>query len=154
MDLIWQFTGVRSLWHSDQLHLSEWQALQQLEFIFNVTLSVDGKNMALAKLAKRKGHMRMDAEVALEPVGETGMKMFEVEEHGGVADDDDVLDEEVPTAGVLAPNLSENEVLAFLDRDAEVQLAKQPGQGRREGIQNMRQVGRQRRQLQNECLMN
>jgi hypothetical protein len=48
VDLIWLFAGVPSLWHPEQLHLAEWQALQQLEFIFNVTLSVDGKNMALA----------------------------------------------------------------------------------------------------------
>jgi len=72
----------------------------------------------------------MDAEISLEPNGETGVKMFDVEEHGGVGDDDDVPAEEIPTTGLLAPNLSEEEVLAFLDRDAEVQLAKQPGQGR------------------------
>ena len=88
----------------------------------------------------------MDAEVALEPDREPGMHLFEVEEHGGVWDDDDEVPvEEVSTAGLLAPSLSEDEVLAFLDRDAEVQLAKQPGQGRREGIQNMRQVAGERR---------
>ena len=38
------------LWHDDQLHLAEWQALQQLDFLFNLTLSVDAKNMALEKL--------------------------------------------------------------------------------------------------------
>ena len=54
VDLILQMSGVPSLWHPDQLHLAEWQALQQLEFIFNATLSVDGKNMALAKLAKHR----------------------------------------------------------------------------------------------------
>ena len=31
------------LWHDDQLHLSEWQALQQIEYLFNLTLTVDAK---------------------------------------------------------------------------------------------------------------
>ena len=153
IDLILQFTGVPSLWHPDQLHVSEWQALQELEFIFNVTLSVDGKNMALAKFAKHKGHLRMDAEVAMEPSGMSGVNMYDVEEHGGVGNDDEVADEDIPTTGLLAPTFSQEEVLAFLDRDAEVQLAKQPGQGRREGIQNMRQVDGGRPQLHYQGLM-
>jgi len=74
IDLIWQFTGVPSLWHPEQLHLAEWQALQQLEFIFNVTLSVDAKNMALAKMAKHKGLSRIDAEMSMEPVREPTQK--------------------------------------------------------------------------------
>ena len=31
------------LWHDDQLHLPEWQALQQLEYLFSLTLTVDAK---------------------------------------------------------------------------------------------------------------
>ena len=31
------------LWHDDQLHLAEWQALQQIEYLFNLTLSVGAK---------------------------------------------------------------------------------------------------------------
>ena len=31
------------LWHDDQLHLPEWQALQQIEYLFNLTLTVDAK---------------------------------------------------------------------------------------------------------------
>ena len=31
------------LWHDDQLHVSEWQALQQIEYLFNLTLTVDAK---------------------------------------------------------------------------------------------------------------
>ncbi len=68
----------------------------------------------------------------LEPDREPGMKMFEAEEHGGVWDDDNVPPEEASTPGLLAPSLSEEEVLAFLGRDAELQLAKQTGQGRRQ----------------------
>ena len=38
------------MWHEEQLHLAEWQALQQLEYLFNLTLSVDAKNLAIEKL--------------------------------------------------------------------------------------------------------
>ena len=140
IDLILELIAVRSSWHPDQLHLAEWQALQQLEFIFNVTLSVDGKNMALAKLAKHKGLSHIDAEMSLEPGCVPAQKVFDVEDVGGVFEEDDAPDEEVGAAGVRPPCLSEEEILSFLRRDAEIQLAKQPGQGRREGLQNMRQV--------------
>ena len=35
------------LWHDDQMHLSEWQALQQIEYLFNLTLTVDAKTLLL-----------------------------------------------------------------------------------------------------------
>ena len=38
------------LWHPEQLSLAEFQAMQQLEFIFNVTLNTDAKNLAIDKL--------------------------------------------------------------------------------------------------------
>ena len=107
VDLILQMSGVPSLWHPDQLHLAEWQALQQLEFIFNATLSVDGKNMALAKLAKHKGLSRIDAEVGLEPRRDAAMNIVQVDDDGGVCDEDDVPEEKVLSSGLLAPILSE-----------------------------------------------
>jgi hypothetical protein len=124
----------------------------QLEFIFNVTLSVDAKNMALAKLAKHKGLSLIDAEMSLEPARDPTTKSFEMEDVGGLGDEDDVAEERVETSGLLPPSFSETELIAFLWRVEEVQLAKQPGQGRREGLQNMRQVdaafGESLRQLQ------
>ena len=42
------------IWHDEQLHLAEWQALQQLEYLFNLTLSVDAKNLAIEKLKAQK----------------------------------------------------------------------------------------------------
>ena len=33
----------RPLWHDDQLHLAAWQALQQIEYLFNLSLNVDAK---------------------------------------------------------------------------------------------------------------
>ena len=42
------------MWHEEQLHLAEWQALQQLEYLFNLTLSVDAKNLAIEQLKAQK----------------------------------------------------------------------------------------------------
>ena len=46
------------LWHDEQLHLAEWQALQQLEYVFNLTLAVDAKNLAIEKLKAQKNGSR------------------------------------------------------------------------------------------------
>ena len=54
MELIWSFAGVPSLWHAEQLHLAEWQAMRQLEWLFNLSLSVDAKITALEKAAKHE----------------------------------------------------------------------------------------------------
>ena len=42
------------IWHDEQLHLAEWQALQQLDYLFNLTLAVDAKNLAIEKLKAYK----------------------------------------------------------------------------------------------------
>ena len=34
--------------------MAEWQALQQLEYLFNLTLAVDAKNLAIEKLKAQK----------------------------------------------------------------------------------------------------
>ena len=44
----------KPIWHDDQLHLAEWQALQQLEYLFNLTLAVDAKSMALETVKQHK----------------------------------------------------------------------------------------------------
>ena len=38
------------IWHDEQLNLAEWQAMQQLEYLFSLTLAVDAKNLAIEKL--------------------------------------------------------------------------------------------------------
>ena len=45
---------VMPTWHDEQLHLAEWQALQQLEYLFNLTRAVDAKNLAIEKLKAYK----------------------------------------------------------------------------------------------------
>ena len=49
------------VWHEEQLHLAEWQALQELEFLFN--LNVDAKSLALEKMKehKRSAHGKAEA---------------------------------------------------------------------------------------------
>ena len=45
---------VMPIWHDEQLHLAEWQALQQLDYLFNLTLAVDAKNLAIEKMKAHK----------------------------------------------------------------------------------------------------
>ena len=100
----------------------------------------------------QEGLSLIDAEMLLEPARDPTSKPFGMEDVGGLGDEDDVADERVETTGLLPPSFSETEISAFLWRVEEVQLAQQPGQGRREGLQNMRQVdaafGESLRQLQ------
>ena len=51
------------VWHEEQLHLAEWQALQELEFLFNLSMNVDAKNLALEKMKehKRSAHAKAEA---------------------------------------------------------------------------------------------
>jgi len=126
------------LWHEEQLHLAEWQALGSFEFLFNLTLSVDAKNMALEKLKAHKGATSADAE------GEqpnNPLNTCEGEDVGPIADDDLILMDEPPASGALLPPVTDQEeLLHILGRTQEVALARQPGQGRREGPQNMREM--------------
>ena len=144
MEVIWSFAGVPSLWHAEQLHLAEWLAMRQLEWLFNLSLSVDAKSTALEQVAKHKKSSSYEAEHSYEPHDERidDLCYAEVQDVGGMASDDDapVHDEDVKAAGALAAPVSQATLLRILDRDDEVALAQQPGQGRREGAQNMRAV--------------
>ena len=41
-------------WHDEQLHLAEWQALQQAEYLVNLGFAVDAKNLAIEMLKAQK----------------------------------------------------------------------------------------------------
>jgi hypothetical protein len=64
----------------------------------------------------------------------------EMEEQGRVANDDAVFDEDVRAEGAMAKPATKAQLLRTLEREDEVQLARQPGQGGQEGAQNMRAV--------------
>ena len=42
------------IWHDDQLHLAEWQCVQQLEYLFNLTHAVDAKHLAIEEVQAHK----------------------------------------------------------------------------------------------------
>lgn len=127
------------LWHEEQLHLAEWQALSQLEFLFNLTLSVDAKNMALEKLKTYKG----SAEMTSEPFESlrNPLNTVDGEDPGHVADDDLDPQDEPLVKGTLLPRVTDAQfLLRVLERTDEVAQARQRGQHRREGLQCMREV--------------
>ena len=140
MQQIWAFAGVPSLWHAEQLHLAEWQAMRLVEWLFNLSLSVDAKSTALEKVAHHKKSSNYEVEPHDERLDD--VCFAEVEDYGGIIGDDDVpvQDEDIKVRGALAAPVSREVLLRILGRDDEVALARQPGQGRREGAQNMRAV--------------
>ena len=112
------------IWHEEQLHLAEWQALQQLEFVFNLTLSVDAMSMALEKLKahKQSTSREIDAE---ELQGHDPIHRLDGEDPGGLAEDDLIPPEEsVVDGAVLAPVTDGVVLLRLLDRAHEVALAR------------------------------
>ena len=131
------------LWHDDQLHLSEWQALQQLEYLFNLTLTADAKNIALEKLKARKKGSSVHAEAADLPEPFNRLRNTDDEELQGAADADLIM-HEVPgddkTKRTVLPVTDKTVLLRLLNREEEVAQAKQLGQGRREALQCMREA--------------
>ena len=129
------------IWHDEQLHLAEWQALQQLEYLFNLTLAVDAKNLAIEKLKAQK---KMGA--AAEPFEATkSLHAADDAELAAVAAHDDAMPEvpmeaDVPDGFVLPAVTDKAVLLRILNREDEVAQAKLPGQGRREALQCMRQA--------------
>ena len=131
------------LYHNDQLHLAEWQALQQIDYLFNLTLTVDAKNIALEKLKAHKKGISVHAEAAdlSEPVNK--LRSTDDDELHAIADFDPVLDEipqDEKTRGVVLPVTDKAALIRLLTREEEVAQARQPGQGRREALQCMREA--------------
>ena len=128
------------MWHDEQLHLAEWQALQQLEFLFNVTLGVDAKNMAIDKLNahKKSGHVSAETFESLR----NPMHTIEGEDLGEVADEEIAMEPDEPQATYadLPPITDPRVLLRLLGREEEVALARTRGKGRREDLQNMKEI--------------
>ena len=118
------------LWHDDQLHLSEWQALQQLEYLFNLTLTVDAKTSlwrnwkrtrreALSTRRPQTYQSRSadvedkDADAEMADAKESD----EVEEHRGAAEHSDVEDKDADAKMADAEKHSDDE---DIDADAEM----------------------------------
>ena len=114
--------------------------MQQLEYLFNLTLSVDAENLAIEKLKAQK-KTAADAE----PFDATRtLHAADDNELAAIAQCDDTIpvstDADVPD-GFVAPVVTDKEFLVpLLSREDEVAQAKRPGQGRREALQSMRQA--------------
>jgi hypothetical protein len=131
------------LWHDDQVHLSEWQALQQIEYLFNLTLTVDAKNIALEKLNAHKKQRNVHAEATdlIDPMNT--LRNVDDEELQAVAEYDQIIDElpeKESRKGVVLPVRDKAVLMRLLGREEEVAQARKPGQGRREGLQCMREA--------------
>ena len=129
-----------SIWHDEQLHLVEGQALQQLDYLFNCTLAVDAKNLAIEKMkAHKKSAPSAEPFDAVNSLHAADDDQFAaIAEHAATMDEVQ-MEADVPN-GVVHPMTDNTFLLRLLNREDEVALAKQPGQGRREAAQCLRQA--------------
>ena len=142
MHQILSFLGC-PLWHDDQLHLSEWQALQQIEYLFNLTLTVDAKRIAPEKLKAHKKQGNVDAEAADLSDPMNALRNVDDEEFQALADHDLIIDElpeKESKNGVVVPVTDKAALMRLLGSEEEVAQARKPGQGRREVLQCMREA--------------
>ena len=131
-----------ALWHEEQLHMAEWQALQQTEYLFNLTLAVDAKNLAIEKLkAHKKAASTVDAAELFQPI--SNIQVADDDELQAVALHDIATDEvpmETELQGAMQHVIDKAFLVRLLSREDEVAQAKQPGQGRREAMQCLKQA--------------
>ena len=138
-----EHAGGIPIWHDDQMHLAEWQALQQLDYLFNLTLAVDAKSMAIEtlKMHKKGASAQAEARDMSEPTNK--LPAADDSELHAVADFAPVLDEPLQdenTRGAVLPVTDKAALLRLLTREEEVAQARQLGQGRREALQCMKEA--------------
>ena len=82
------------------MHVADWQAIQHIEFLFKLTLSVDGETMAADKLARRQRLPDILPETLSGNTNLLDAQCGEFEYHGGhIVDDDTIIDEPNRTDG-------------------------------------------------------
>ena len=112
-----------------------------MEYVFNLTLAVDAKNLAIEKLKAQK-KTATDAE----PFDATRtLPAADDDQVAAIAECDDAIPDVPMEAdapkGFVVPAVRDQEfLLRLLSREDEVAQAKQPDQGRREALQSMRQA--------------
>ena len=62
METLMEYLAIPLPWHSDQPHLSEWQAFSTREILFNLDQSVEARNMAQKQAAKHQGMVTKDGD--------------------------------------------------------------------------------------------
>ena len=130
------------IWHDEQLHLAEWQALQETDYLFNLTLAVDAKNLAIEKLkAHKKAASTVDVAEPFQPTRD--IQAADDDELQAIAEYNEVMDEvleETTVQGAMQHVTDKAFLMRLLSREDEVAQAKQQGQGRREAMQCMKEA--------------
>ena len=110
--------------------MAEWQALQQLEYLFNLTLAVDAKNLAIEKLkAHKKNAASAEPFDAVNSLDAADDDQFAAIAEHAAAMDEVQMEADIPD-GIVHPMTDKAFLLRLLNREDEVALARQPGQGR------------------------
>ena len=112
----------KPLWHDDQLHLAEWQALQQIDYLFNLTLAVDAKSMAIETVKRHKQGASAQAEATdlSEPTNK--LQAADDEELHAIAGPELLIEDPLlpeTTKGAVLPVTDKDALLRFLTREEE-----------------------------------
>jgi hypothetical protein len=62
MQILMEYLAIPLPWHTEQLHLAEWQAFSTREILFNIDQSVEARNMAQKQAAKHKSMIAKDGD--------------------------------------------------------------------------------------------
>ena len=62
MQTLMEYLAIPLPWHTEQLHLAEWQAFSTRDILFNIDQSVEARNMAQKQAAKHKSMLTSDGD--------------------------------------------------------------------------------------------
>ena len=133
----------KPLWHDGQLHLAKWRGLQQIDYLFHLTLAVDAHCMAIETLTRHKHATSTQSEAMVLSEPSNKLQHADDEELHAIAGPEPFLEEPAlakTTKCAVLPVTDKDALLRLLTREEEVAQARQVGQGRREAIQCMREA--------------
>ena len=125
MQTLMEYLAIPLPWHTEQLHLAEWQAFSTREILFNIDQSVEARNLAQKQAAKHKSVITKDGDDDEDFMSKP--KLI-VEDLGGApADLDDEDHQEDATASKHELQMTMSIIERVLSRTVERDTAGQVG---------------------------
>ena len=125
MQTLMEYLAIPLPWHTEQLHLAEWQAFSTREVLFNMDQSVEARNMAQKQAAKHKSMITKDSDDDEDLMSKP--KLI-IEDLGGApADLDDEAHPEDATASKHELQMTQSIIERVLSRTMERDTSNQVG---------------------------
>ena len=125
MQTLMEYLAIPLPWHTEQLHLAEWQAFSTREILFNMDQSVEARNMAQKQAAKHKSMITKDS---VDDEDLMSKPKLIIEDLGGApADLDDEAHPEDATASKHELQMTQSIIERVLSRTMERDTSNQVG---------------------------